>query len=159
MGGAGVYQQGYGTYAPTDQGPYAGYYVSLCTPFIRCVSGEADPEQAGGGTPADGSQPGPTPVTGGATPAQGGDAAAQYAAYWAAYGYDVNDPQCESVIRERGLELIERQFKHGKRRNMGSRLRSHRLSELLHHEARRLYIGEESFGLLCMHFHVKSQLR
>jgi len=28
MGGAGVYQQGYGTYAPADQGPYAGYYVS-----------------------------------------------------------------------------------------------------------------------------------
>ena len=30
MGGGapGIYQQGYGTYAPADQGPYAGYYVS-----------------------------------------------------------------------------------------------------------------------------------
>ncbi len=33
MGAGGVYQQGYGTYAPADQGPYAGYYVSASSVY------------------------------------------------------------------------------------------------------------------------------
>jgi hypothetical protein len=45
-----------------------------------------DPAQAGAGAAT------------GAAPAQGSEAWAQYAAYWAAYGYDVNDPQCELCL-------------------------------------------------------------
>lgn len=43
-------------------------------------------------------------------PQQGTEAWQQYAAYWAAYGYDVNDPQCECfwAIRSRGERLISR---------------------------------------------------
>ena len=63
-------------------------------------------EQNGGaGTPADG-QTSASPFTGGGTPVQGGDAQAQYAAYWAAYGYDVNDPQCTCSTVDEVEELI-----------------------------------------------------
>lgn len=47
----------------------------------------ADPAQVAAATPAAGA---------GSLPQQGTEAYQQYAAYWAAYGYDVNDPQCES---------------------------------------------------------------
>ncbi|WRT64737.1 uncharacterized protein IL334_001671 [Kwoniella shivajii] len=85
-GPGGVYQQGYGTYAPAagqaggqGQDAYAAYYAQ---------------QNGQNGTPA--SQPAATPAAGGATPAEGTDAWAQYAAYWAAYGYDVNDPQFQA---------------------------------------------------------------
>ncbi|TYJ56950.1 hypothetical protein B9479_002396 [Cryptococcus floricola] len=78
----GVYggYQSYGAQA-SGQDAYAAYYA----------------QQGATGTP--GSQPAATPAAGaagGATPAQGSDAWAQYAAYWAAYGYDVNDPQFQA---------------------------------------------------------------
>ncbi|WVR04658.1 hypothetical protein IAU60_001669 [Kwoniella sp. DSM 27419] len=86
-GQSGVYQQGYGTYAPAPgqgqaqgQDAYAAYYAQQ--------NGQA------GGTPQGAA--GATPAAGGATPAEGTDAWAQYAAYWAAYGYDVNDPQFQA---------------------------------------------------------------
>ncbi len=66
------------------------------------VFAETVQAQNGAGTPADGSQPSATPMPGGATPAEG-DAQAQYAAYWAAYGYDVNDPQCECPFASEDL--------------------------------------------------------
>ncbi|RXK36289.1 KH domain-containing protein [Tremella mesenterica] len=78
-GQEGVYQQGYGTYAAPGQDPYAGYYGQQGTPA-----------QGQEGTPT---QPGATPAPGG-PPQQGSEAWQQYAAYWAAYGYDVLDPQC-----------------------------------------------------------------
>ncbi|WWD07618.1 hypothetical protein V865_005719 [Kwoniella europaea PYCC6329] len=84
----GYQQQGYGGYAPTPGGQgqgqdaYAAYYAQ---------------QNGQNGTPS--SQPSATPAgaaAGGATPAEGTDAWAQYAAYWAAYGYDVNDPQFQA---------------------------------------------------------------
>lgn len=45
MGGsAGVYQQGYGTYAPAGQDPYAGYYVSWS---LTPTNGNAESSDAG----------------------------------------------------------------------------------------------------------------
>ena len=101
-GQAGVYQAGYGTYAPAAGGadPYAAYYVSD-PPSPLCVTthtqGNGTPGQQGSATPAAGAAAGAS--AGGAPPAgqipqQGTEAWQQYAAYWAAYGYDVNDPQC-----------------------------------------------------------------
>ncbi|WVQ83290.1 hypothetical protein IAT38_005429 [Cryptococcus sp. DSM 104549] len=87
QGQHGGYQQGYGQYPQQGQAQgqdaYAAYYAQQNA-------------QAAAGTP--GSQPGATPAAaaGGATPAEGSDAWAQYAAYWAAYGYDVNDPQFQA---------------------------------------------------------------
>ncbi|WVF69771.1 hypothetical protein IAT40_004550 [Kwoniella sp. CBS 6097] len=85
-GPGGVYQQGYGTYAPQHGGqgqgqdPYAAYYAQ---------------QNGQSATPA--AQAAATPAAGGsATPAEGTDAWGQYAAYWAAYGYDVNDPQFQA---------------------------------------------------------------
>ncbi|ORX33904.1 hypothetical protein BD324DRAFT_637677 [Kockovaella imperatae] len=78
----GGYGGGYGGYQQGSVDPYAGYY------------------QNGQGTPGDGSQAGATPAAGSATPGQlpqqGTEAWTQYAAYWAAYGYDVNDPQFQA---------------------------------------------------------------
>ncbi|WVN89368.1 uncharacterized protein L203_104591 [Cryptococcus depauperatus CBS 7841] len=62
--------------AAAGQDPYAAYY--------------AQQAQAAAGAP------GTQAAAAGATPAQGSDAWAQYAAYWAAYGYDVNDPQFQA---------------------------------------------------------------
>ncbi|ORY30342.1 hypothetical protein BCR39DRAFT_529272 [Naematelia encephala] len=84
-GSAGVYQPGYGTYAPASQDAYAGYYGQNGTPG---AAGSATP--AGG----DASQAGAAPA--GGIPQQGTEAWQQYAAYWAAYGYDVNDPQFQA---------------------------------------------------------------
>ncbi|KAK1921624.1 hypothetical protein DB88DRAFT_498613 [Papiliotrema laurentii] len=88
-GQAGVYQAGYGTYAPAAGGadPYAAYY------------GNGTPGQQGSATPDAGAAAGAS--AGGAPPAgqipqQGTEAWQQYAAYWAAYGYDVNDPQFQA---------------------------------------------------------------
>ncbi|WVW78397.1 hypothetical protein I302_100351 [Kwoniella bestiolae CBS 10118] len=87
-GQGGYQQQGYGGYQATSGGQaqgqdaYAAYYAQ---------------QNGQNGTPS--SQPAATPAaagTGGATPAEGTDAWAQYAAYWAAYGYDVNDPQFQA---------------------------------------------------------------
>lgn len=51
-------------------------------------------QQAAGGDAAAAAGAGAAPS--GAPPAEGTDAWAQYAAYWAAYGYDVNDPQFQA---------------------------------------------------------------
>jgi hypothetical protein len=52
---------------------------------------QATPPQAGA-TPAAGGQ---TPAGGSAMPQQGTEAYQQFAAYWAQYGYNVEDQQCE----------------------------------------------------------------
>lgn len=113
QGQGGVYQQGYGSYAGSggqDQGQYAGYYgVSASQPLkVMCV--DVSQQQQDGTTP--GSQPPQTPAQGGAAPAAlpqpGTEAYQQYAAYWAAYGYDVNDPQCKSSQSDIYYQLIPR---------------------------------------------------
>ncbi|RSH92217.1 hypothetical protein EHS25_008632 [Saitozyma podzolica] len=91
-GHAGVYQPGYGTYAPQQQqqqqqqpagqDAYAAYYGQQA----QGAQGTPDASQAAGGA---------TPAAGG-MPQQGTEAWQQYAAYWAAYGYDVNDPQFQA---------------------------------------------------------------
>ncbi|WWC59505.1 uncharacterized protein I303_102061 [Kwoniella dejecticola CBS 10117] len=85
----GVYQQGYGTYAPQGQqggqDAYAAYYAQQNGQNGTPLSAPSATPAAGGAAAA-----------GGATPAEGTDAWAQYAAYWAAYGYDVNDPQFQA---------------------------------------------------------------
>jgi hypothetical protein len=106
--------QGYQT-AAAGQDPYAGYYAVRV--FLRDVPRRTlipyleNPhspsllssrltlcreliQQAQAGATPDGQAA--TPQAGGATPAQGTDAYQQYAAYWAAYGYDVNDPQFQA---------------------------------------------------------------
>jgi len=103
-------QQAYGQ----DQGQYAGYYqVYPLFPFLplhpathfiapdSLLLRHTDEALAPAPNPADMQQQPeasatPAAAAPGATPAQGSDAWAQYAAYWAAYGYDVNDPQCTS---------------------------------------------------------------
>ncbi|GHJ86314.1 hypothetical protein NliqN6_2716 [Naganishia liquefaciens] len=112
-GGHGGQGQGYGMQGgAAAQGAYAGYYVCidlLCS--SRVLTALVIPQGYAGiaGTPATGDAAGQPPLPGatptaaagaGATPAAGAtaessDPAAQYEAYrayWAAYGYDVNDP-------------------------------------------------------------------
>ena len=102
-------QGGYQGYAGYQQqpgaDPYAGYYQVRGLAQLHMSNLLMLFLQNGQGTPADGSQPSATPAAGGATPGQlpqqGTEAWNQYVAYWAAYGYDVNDPQCEYIHSRR----------------------------------------------------------
>lgn len=92
---------GFGGYQPAQPVDYSAWYNVSCRAFGQTRRRSSPGQAQGEGTP---SQPGVTPAgAGGATPAggmpqQGTEAYQQYAAYWAAYGYDVNDPQCKSSI-------------------------------------------------------------
>ncbi|WVQ98087.1 hypothetical protein IAU59_005209 [Kwoniella sp. CBS 9459] len=114
-GPGGVYQQGYGTYAPQhggQGGPHGGHGQGGYQGQGQAQGGYQGQAQGQGqgqdpyaayyaqqngqtGTPGTQAAAAPAAAASG-TPAEGTDAWAQYAAYWAAYGYDVNDPQFQA---------------------------------------------------------------
>ena len=82
-GGGGGYGAGAG-YGQQQQGGYQG----AAAPAQDAYAGYGQAQPAAAADASAGAAPG-------AVPQEGTDAWAQYAAYWAAYGYDVNDPQCK----------------------------------------------------------------
>lgn len=109
-GAPGVYQPGSGSYAAANNGPdYAAYYqVRLAGNVTRAKLTEqqqaqqaqyqATPEQSGA-TPGAGAQ---TPAAAAQVmPQPGTEAYQQFAAYWAQYGYSVEDQQCTFQLSSR----------------------------------------------------------
>ncbi|KAI9636363.1 uncharacterized protein MKK02DRAFT_45070 [Dioszegia hungarica] len=88
-GAPGVYQPGSGSYAATNNGPdYAAYYQQQAQAQYQPTPPQAGQTPAvGGQTPAGGAGAGQV------MPQPGTEAYAQFAAYWAQYGYSVEDQQ------------------------------------------------------------------
>ncbi|KAL7420044.1 hypothetical protein Q5752_005009 [Cryptotrichosporon argae] len=101
-GGGGVYQQGHGSYqqagyAGPPQGQeqqHGGYYGN--GPAGGGPHGQQQQQQPQQAQQQGGPQVAQSGAAPGGVPAEGSEAWQQYAAYWAAYGYDVNDPQFQA---------------------------------------------------------------